>query len=593
LRGAIKYLREILDLLGDKRRKLPWLLILFLSSSVLDILGLGLIGPYVSLLSDPNSGGGFIQSIASALGVFGEETDLLLIGGLFLVGIFIVKAIFVIVINYSIIKFSQNQMVHLRSFLMQRFQNLDYTEYLCRNSSEYINSLVSLVGRFGSGVVLSSLKTLSESTVAVILLIFLAVQNLPAMVLLVMMGGMVLLIYDRLFRPRIGVYGERFTEAARSQIQGVQEGIEGLKEIRMLGKTGYFHSKVVTSAKKYAENYSKSQILIFSPRYILESLLVCFVVLLVLGTRWLGHQADEIIPTLAIFGLASLRLMPCAQGISSSLLQLQFNREAVSILHADWVSVNKPQSKPATELSVKNESEPFRELCLGEVSFSYPNAKCVALDSVSLKIKAGESIGIMGSSGSGKTTLVDLLLGLLVPQKGKVLYNDQPLDDLLGDWRSKVAYLPQEVFLVDDTLRRNIALGVSDSDINNERLAESLRKAQLEKLASRMPEGLETMLGERGARLSGGQRQRIALARAFYHGRSILVMDESTSALDSETEKEIVQEIERLKGSMTMIVIAHRQSALKHCDRIYVMSAGCIINTRKQSSPVTEKSYNG
>ena len=152
MRGAIKYLREILDLLGDKRRKLPWLLILFISSSVLDILGLGLIGPYVSLLSDPNSDGGFIQSIAAVFGFFGEETDLLLIGGFFLVGIFMAKAVLVIVINYSIIKFSQNQMVHLRSFLMQRFQNLDYTEYLCRNSSEYINSLVSLVERFGERI---------------------------------------------------------------------------------------------------------------------------------------------------------------------------------------------------------------------------------------------------------------------------------------------------------------------------------------------------------------------------------------------------------------------------------------------------------
>jgi ABC-type bacteriocin/lantibiotic exporter with double-glycine peptidase domain len=291
----------------------------------------------------------------------------------------------------------------------------------------------------------------------------------------------------------------------------------------------------------------------------------------------MGHQADEIIPTLAVFGLASLRLMPCAQGISSSLLQLQFNREAVSILHSDWVSVNQSEGKCSTELSVQNESEPFRELSLDAVSYSYPNAKSMALDSVTLAIKEGESIGIMGSSGSGKTTLVDLLLGLLVPQKGRVLYNDQPLVDCLGDWRSKVAYLPQEVFLVDDTLRRNVALGVPDSEISDERLAESLRKAQLEKLVSGMPEGTETMLGERGARLSGGQRQRIALARAFYHGRSILVMDESTSALDSETEKEIVQEIERLKGSMTMVVIAHRESTLRHCDRIYEMSAGRVL----------------
>ena len=177
----------------------------------------------------------------------------------------------------------------------------------------------------------------------------------------------------------------------------------------------------------------------------------------------MGHQADEIIPTLAVFGLASLRLMPCAQGISSSLLQLQFNREAVSILHSDWVSVNQSEGKCTTELSVQNESAPFRVLSLDAVSYSYPNAKSMALDSVTLAIKEGESVGIMGSSGSGKTTLVDLLLGLLVPQIGRVLYNDQPLIDRLGDWRSKVAYLPQEVFLVDDTLRRNAVLGVPDS----------------------------------------------------------------------------------------------------------------------------------
>jgi ABC-type bacteriocin/lantibiotic exporter with double-glycine peptidase domain len=581
LRGAIKYLREILDLLGDKRRKLPWLLILFLSSSVLDILGLGLIGPYVSLLSDPNSGGGFIQSIASVFGFFGEETDLLLIGGLFLVGIFIAKASLVILINFSIIKFSQNQMVQLRSTLMHRYQNLDYSEYLCRNSSEYINSLGNLIGRFGSGVVLSSLKTLSEITVAVILLIFLAVQNLPAMLLLIFMAGCLLFVYDQLFRPRISVYGERATSASRSIIQEVQEGIYGLKEIRVLGKTKYFRSKVLKSSKEYAENYSRSQILIFSPRYILESLVVCFVVLLVLGTRFTGQGADEIIPTLAVFGLASLRLMPCAQGISSSLLQLQYNRKAVSILHSDFVSTNNPYSNTSAELFKKNELVPFKELFLDSISFSYPNAKSMALDSISLTIKEGESIGIIGSSGSGKTTLVDLLLGFLISQKGTVFFNGVPLSDCLREWSRNVAYLPQEVFLVDDTLKRNIALGVSDSEISEKRIEQSIHKARLQNLVSNMPQGIETIIGERGARLSGGQRQRIALARAFYHERSILVMDESTSALDLETEKEIIREIERLKGSMTIIVIAHRESTLKYCDRIYEMSKGHIIGEFK------------
>lgn len=577
MRIAFKYLCEILDLLGNEKRKLPRLFALFLSSSVLDIIGLSLIGPYVSLLSNPDANVGFIDKIASWLGFDFKEIDFLLVGGLFLVGIFMVKAVLVIVINFSIIRFSQNQMVQLRSSLMLKYQNLDYSKYLCRNSSEYINSLGSLVGRFGSGVVLSSLKTLSESTVAVILLFFLAVQNLPAMVLLILIGGVILFIYDRMFRPKIRIFGKNYTDASRSMIQGVQEAIDGLKEIRILGKTNFFHSKVLNCSKVFAENYSRSQILIFSPRYILESLLICFVVLLVLGNRWLGYEAEEIIPTLAVFGLASLRLMPCAQGISSSLLQLQFNREAVSVLHSDWVSTNKFDVSQSNNLSRQNFSEPFRELSLNSISFSYPNAKYKALSSLNLSIKEGESIGIIGCSGSGKTTLLDLLLGLLVPQEGKILYNGESLVDSLEEWRSKIAYLPQEVFLVDDTLRRNVALGVPDSDINDEKFTESLKKAQLEELLRDLPRGADTMLGEKGTRLSGGQRQRIALARAFYHERSILVMDESTSALDADTEKEIVEEIGRLKGNLTIIVIAHRETTLKHCDRIYEMSKGHII----------------
>ena len=194
-----------------------------------------------------------------------------------------------------------------------------------------------------------------------------------------------------------------------------------------------------------------------------------------------------------------------------------------------------------------------------------------------MEITAGQSIGLIGPSGSGKTTLVDLLLGLLDPQEGEACFNGKPLKECLREWRAQIAYLPQQVFLVDDTLRRNVALGVAEAEIDNDRLQEALRQARLWELVEHLPQGLDTMLGERGVRLSGGQRQRVALARAFYHHREILVMDEATSALDNETEREIVEEIQRLKGSKTMIVIAHRVTTVQHCDWIYKLENGRII----------------
>ena len=216
------------------------------------------------------------------------------------------------------------------------------------------------------------------------------------------------------------------------------------------------------------------------------------------------------------------------------------------------------------------------------VKFSYPNTTLIALNNISLEIQSGESIGLIGVSGSGKTTLVDILLGLMSPQQGTIKYNGNPLHDVLSIWRDQVAYMPQEIFLIDDTLKRNIALGVNDENIDDKILELALDQAELKEIVYHLPDGIDTIIGERGVRLSGGQRQRIALARAFYHGRNILVMDEATSALDSETEKEIVDEIQKFKGKKTIIVIAHRSSTIQYCDRIYKLENGSIV---KQGSP--------
>jgi ABC-type multidrug transport system fused ATPase/permease subunit len=214
---------------------------------------------------------------------------------------------------------------------------------------------------------------------------------------------------------------------------------------------------------------------------------------------------------------------------------------------------------------------------LVKINYSYNGRKKTSLSDISLEIKAGDSIGFMGPSGSGKTTLIDILLGLLTPEKGLILYNGQPLNSHISEWNAHVSYLPQEVFLIDDTLQSNIAFGMKKDKVDNLRLNDAIQKSQLDELVSQLDQGVDTLVGERGVQLSGGQRQRIALARAFYHERDVLIMDESTSAMDNEIEAEILKEILRLKEKKTVIIIAHRLTTLQHCDRIYKIMNGKIV----------------
>jgi len=318
------------------------------------------------------------------------------------------------------------------------------------------------------------------------------------------------------------------------------------------------------------------QVITLAPRYLLEVTMVSFVVMLVLLILLFGHDLQVLVPTLGMFGVAALRLTPSANTLSTSLIQLRYNRDSISRLHRD-LKTEASAPREAFRSPFEIAPDEFRILTLDEVQFTYSKARQPSLNGLSLEIRAGESIGLTGPSGSGKTTLVDVLLGLLEPQAGELRYNDRPFKDALPQWRAQVAYLPQQTFLIDDTLRRNVALGVDDTEIDEPRLDDALRQARLEKLVGQLPDGTDTFLGERGVRLSGGQRQRVALARAFYHGRSVLVMDEATSALDNETEREIVEEIRRLKGQKTLIVIAHRLTTVQYCDRIYCLQDGRIV----------------
>lgn len=575
----IKYLHEIFHLLGESKRKLPVMLTLFIAMSALDIIGLSLISPYIGFVIEPKGLGEEAIQIMQNYGLPTDQKKVIMMSGFVIVLVFAVKASFSILINKKIIIYSTFIEKNLRSYLMNAYQSLPYIKYLERNSSEYVYSIQQLTLQYSTSVVQTLLRTFSDGLAAIMIISMLAWTNLYVLLSLVVMVVTVVFVYDFIFRENIRIYGAQAIEAGNIIVKGINEGMEGIKEVRILGVESYFYNKVHNGAKNYAHLMAKSQLITIAPRYLLEFLMIILIVAFITIMIQQNVDLHTQISTLGLFGVASLRLLPIANVFTGCLMQLRHSRKAVALLYNDMKNLENIKFDEKSNL--KQTDFIFKELTLDSVSFRYPNTELKTLKNISLSITAGESIGLIGSSGTGKTTLVDVLLGLLEPQKGEILFNGKIMSNNLAEWRAQVAYLPQQVFLTDNTLKNNVALGISDELIDEQKVINSLKKARLKEFAKQLPNGLSTMLGERGVRLSGGQRQRIALARAFYHNRKVLVLDEATSSLDNQTESEIIEEINLLRGNITLIIIAHRLTTLMGCDRVYRLGDGVVVESGK------------
>jgi ATP-binding cassette, subfamily B, bacterial PglK len=569
------YLHEIYILLGEDNRRLPGIIILFLVLSMIDLVGLAIIGPYVAMVSDYDYSSKVIIKVNEYIPSLLNPENVIAFVGLSIVFLFLFKAIVGTFVNYIIARFSVDQQTRLRVKLMRKYQSLPYQDYLKRNSSEYINSIQVRVNHYAKGVILNSLKMISDGLVAVTLLSFLIYTNFQSVIILTAIVFPALFIYDLSFKKQLNEMGTKSNKVISKIMSGIYEGMGGLKEVRILGFEDYFHNKVKDNSIMYAKYQLKSTLISSIPRFLIEFLVVLCVVIIVTFVFYFTENTQSFLPTLAVFGIAAMRLVPTVSVFSKGLVSLRYNRYSVSRLYKD---ISNETELPS--YSNKNIlSSSFKSLSLNNVSFNYlESQKVSSLNKVSLKINSGQAIGLIGASGSGKTTLVDLILGLLKPKFGDVLYNETPLEQVISHWRSQVAYIPQEAFLIDDSLKKNVALGVEENMIDDDKLMQSLKSAKLHELAMTMKDGLNTVLGERGVRLSGGQRQRVCLARAFYHDREVLILDEATSALDDATQSEIVSEIQQLKGKKTMIVIAHRLSTVEHCDFIYKLDQGKVVS---------------
>ena len=559
------------------------MVLMFLYLSILDLIGIGLIGPFIFLVTMPER----IQSseyyeLALNMGLPSDHNELVVILSLILALIFLIKAISGVLINRQILFFCIGFGASMKAFLMSSYQNMPYEKYISKNSAEYIYKIQEVAVLFSHTVLISILRGLSAGIVFIMIVTLLAWVDGRVLLLLVSVIVGVMFLYERIFKKKIQNYGKKANQLSSTVIKAVNEGMGGFKEINILGKENYFYEIVKNNSAAYASAKIKSGVVTSIPRYMNELIIILFIVSLVVFYSLSGKDISMLLPMLSLFGVAAMRLVPSGNEIMNSISTIHLGRDAVSLLYTDIKNLrdiklynkNLSINKGDPEDSIKE----FNRLELRNIEYTYPIVDFTALTNISLSINSGESIGIIGASGSGKTTLIDLILGLLVPKNGEILINNVHLNNSASEWKKHIAYLPQEVFLVDNTVRKNIALGIEDDKIDNEKVIKSIEQARLTAIIDQLPEGLDTMLGERGMRLSGGQRQRVAIARAFYHDRDILIMDESTSALDTKTEKEIVEAMKQLKGKKTIIAIAHRLTTLRHCNRIYKLEDGKIVN---------------
>ena len=546
------------------------------------MLGIGLLGPYIALFTDPSKISEQ-EIFLLAYEFIKTNLDPLTLMGLLLITIFAFRTVSAIYVNRLILSYCRDIQISLRTSMMKSYQSMNYQKFISYDSSDAISNITILTMYFTNNVLYMTLKASAELLLAFFIISFLFFIN-PVLVL-ILIGGLFLLIvsYSSFFKNLMSSYGKKINLANASAIQAVKQALEGLKEIRVLGKENFFFNRLEDNSKQYANLHANSVLITTASKYFIEfSVMTFFIVIISASSFFISSETSNVLGVIGMFAFAAIRLLPGITLVSSAILQLRAHKNTVDRLFDAIQDLNLEVEKEKL-IKVEDYYEPqkgsiFKSVSLKNITYSYPSSKKNALTNISMRIEKGESIGIIGASGSGKTTLVDIFLGLLKPDAGTILLNDKPMQDNLDSWRKMTAYIPQETLMINESLKSNIKLSEKFFEDDEKKLSEIISQAKLEDVVKNLPEGIESNLGEGGIKLSGGQRQRVSLARAIFHSRELLVFDEATSALDMETEDDVMQEIKKIKGSKTLILIAHRQDTLRFCDRIFELKDGKVIN---------------
>lgn len=560
-------------LLGEGRRgRWALLVLLALVMSGVEMLGAVLVYALMALVATPDAAldlplvgefHGFVDDghestvlwLVAAMGVF-----------------FVARALLGVLVNYVQARMVYTAGARLSNELVEGYLRWPYAAHLQRNSAELIRNGHQAVLEIVHDVAMPVIKLAAEGVVVIGMLAVLVViaPMATALAVPVIGGAAALLLW--VVQPRLKRLGIVDHRESQETLQSFQQALHGLRDIKVLGREENFAGRYARSRHRMARARYLHATVEQLPRPVIETSLLGVILLFFAVALLRGGQAQNSLSLLGLFGYVGLRLLPSLQHILRALNSLKYAAAPLDALHEDLVACRASGA-------VRADAEPLRfqdRLVLEDVSFRYATSERDALSGIDLTIRAGQQIGICGPTGGGKTTLADIVTGLLVPTGGRVLVDGRDLEQHVRGWQRTLGVVPQMVFLTDDTLRANIALGLPEEEVDERALLEAVRHAQLDELVAKLPEGLDTVVGERGVRLSGGQRQRIAIARALYRRPTVLIFDEGTSALDMGTEAQLMASIERLRGDHTIILIAHRLSTVQNSDVVVFLEEGRI-----------------
>ncbi len=550
---------------------------LSLVQGIFQVIGVTSIFPFLAIAADPERirRSQFGLRFLALLPPMSNRELLITAGVIAIVGLLLSNAINLLA-EYARTRYANSFAHWLRVRLLRRMAAQPYGYFLQRNSGDLLRKVMADVGSYTGGVLLPLLDSIARALTAILLLATLfLVQPVIAVSAALGLGAFYLIIFRLLARKRQEV-NEGFRTAFGGSYRDAQQMLGGIKPIKVHRAEAHFLSRFASHSAVVAQMSSRVPIIANSTRSLIEPLAFGGLVLAVVVLAARGRNFSDILPNLGVMAVAGYRLVPTLQLLYAQVTQFTSMRYSLDEVFEEFVAAESDEKSGNVEV-LAGKSRPLEwqdAITLDEVSFIYPGADRPVLDRFSVTIQKNTSIGFIGPTGSGKSTLIDLLLGLHRPTSGRVLIDDKPLTpELIPSWQATIGYVPQELFLIDDTIARNIAFGVPDNEIDNARLQEVCAMAQiLDFIETELRDGFQTTAGERGVRLSGGERQRLGLARALYHRPSLLLLDEATSALDTATEAKLIEALRNLSGKLTIVIVAHRFTALAGCDKLVDLS---------------------
>ena len=584
-----KIFRKLMILLDKKQKhKMVLLVFLMLIGAVLETLGVSMILPVMSVVMEENAvqKHAYLRVICDLFHIAYDDTRTLMI--LVMVGlivIFAIKNIFLFFQQKVQLKFVYTNQFATSRRMMINFMERPYEYYLNADTSVIQRSITSDVNNM-YGLILSLLQLVSEGIVFVCLIAVSLVSDVMMSITVALLLVVVLAIIKWVLKPIMRKAGEENQDYYSGLYKWIDQSVMGIKEIKIANKENYFINEYAKCGEGYVNAVQRYNLYNATPRLLIETVALAGMIFYMMIQLLSGVQVTAILPQLTLLALVAMRLIPCANRINNHLTSISYFepffmgvsdnlQEEIRDASIDYNAASYQKKVEVQKLEIRHNIQ------LKDIVYKYPNTETLIFDRANMEIPIGKSVGIVGTSGAGKTTIVDILLGLLQIQSGEILADGVEVREHYQSFLKDIGYIPQTIFMIDSTIRKNVAFGVADEDIDDAKVWRALQEAQLDEFVRGLPDGLDTSIGERGIRISGGQRQRIGIARALFEDPEVLVLDEATSALDNETEAAIMESINMLHGKKTLIIIAHRLQTIEKCDMVYRVEKGQVTIERQ------------